>query len=249
SFVDSLESFGIDYGNERDEAVAESFPASDPPTTAIRGHGEANQAARVEVGGGVAVAVRSSVVPVIMNGSEFELEHGSVVIAAITSCTNTSNPQVMMGAGLLAKNAVERGMRRKPWVKSSLAPGSKVVTEYYEKAGLTRYLDELGFQTVGYGCTTCIGNSGPLPDEISQAVDEGELVVCSVLSGNGNFEARIHPEVKANYLASPPLVVAYALAGRMDIDLLNEPLGRDTDGNDVFLQELWPSAEEIEETI
>jgi aconitate hydratase len=184
-----------------------------------------------------------------MNGSEFELEHGSVVIAAITSCTNTSNPQVMIGAGLLAKNAVERGMRRKPWVKSSLAPGSKVVTEYFEKAGLTQYLDELGFQTVGYGCTTCIGNSGPLPEPISEAVAEGDLVVCSVLSGNRNFEARIHPEVKANYLASPPLVVAYALAGRMDIDLVEEPLGQDRDGNDVYLRDLWPTADEVQDMI
>src|SRR5207248_11035289 len=146
----------------------------------------------------------------------FELEHGSVVIAAITSCTNTSNPQVMVGAGLLAKRAVERGLQRKPWVKSSLAPGSKVVTEYYERAGLTPYLAALGFHTVGCGCTTCIGNSGPLAEQISRAIDEGELVVCSVLSGNRNFEARIHPEVKANYLASPPLVVAYSLAGRLD---------------------------------
>ncbi len=249
SFVDSLESFGVDYGNEHDEAVAESFPASDPPTTTATGHGGPNQISRVEVDGRVAVAVRGDSVPVTMNGSEFELEHGSVVIAAITSCTNTSNPQVMIGAGLLAKNAVERGMRRKPWVKSSLAPGSKVVTEYYEKAGLTQYLDELGFQTVGYGCTTCIGNSGPLPEPISEAVAEGDLVVCSVLSGNRNFEARIHPEVKANYLASPPLVVAYALAGRMDIDLVEEPLGQDRDGNDVYLRDLWPAAEEIQEMI
>jgi aconitate hydratase len=171
------------------------------------------------------------------------------VIAAITSCTNTSNPQVMIGAGLLAKKAVERGMRRKPWVKSSLAPGSKVVTEYYERAGLNEYLDELGFQTVGYGCTTCIGNSGPLPEAISAAVLEGDLVVCSVLSGNRNFEARIHPEVKANYLASPPLVVAYALAGRMDLDLVNEPLGQDRDGGDVYLRDLWPTSDEIQETI
>src|SRR5205807_5750673 len=138
--------------------------------------------------------------------------------------------------------AVERGLRRKPWVKSSLAPGSKVVTEYYKKAGLDTYLDELGFNTVGYGCTTCIGNSGPLPEEISEAVAEGDLVVCSVLSGNRNFEARIHGEVKANYLASPQLVVAYALAGRMDLDLVNEPLGQDRDGNDVYLRDLWPSA-------
>src|SRR5205085_10447645 len=178
------------------------------------------------------------------DGEEFGLDHGSVVIAAITSCTNTSNPSVMIGAGLLAKKAVERGLQRKPWVKSSLAPGSKVVTEYYDQAGLTRYLDELGFNTVGYGCTTCIGNSGPLPEPISQAVTENDLVVCSVLSGNRNFEARIHPEVKANYLASPPLVVAYALAGRMDMDLEDEPL----DG-DVYLHDIWPSAAEIADTI
>ncbi|MDQ2968796.1 MAG: aconitate hydratase AcnA, partial [Actinomycetota bacterium] len=205
-FLDSLETFGVDYGNEHDEAVAESFPASDPPSTIEPGHGEPLPDVQVQVGG-VAVATRPVSVAVELDGEEFELEHGSVVIAAITSCTNTSNPQVMIGAGLLARNAVERGMRRKPWVKSSLAPGSKVVTEYYDQAGLTRYLDELGFQTVGYGCTTCIGNSGPLPESISAAIALGDLVVCSVLSGNRNFEARIHPEVKANYLASPPLVV------------------------------------------
>ena len=148
------------------------------------------------------------------------------MIAAITSCTNTSNPSVMIAAGLLAQKAVERGLGRRPWVKSSLAPGSKVVSEYYRASGLDTYLDELGFNTVGYGCTTCIGNSGPLPEPISAAVAEGDLVVCAVLSGNRNFEARIHGEVKANYLASPPLVVAYALAGRMDLDLLNEPLGQ-----------------------
>jgi len=171
------------------------------------------------------------------------------VIAAITSCTNTSNPAVMVGAGLLAKKAVERGLRSKPWVKTSLAPGSKVVTEYYDRAGLTQYLEQLGFHTVGYGCTTCIGNSGPLPEAISAAVEQGDLVVCSVLSGNRNFEARIHPEVKANYLASPPLVVAYALAGTMDIDLFHEPLGQTPGGYDVYLRDLWPSAAEIQETI
>jgi aconitate hydratase len=244
SFVESLQTFGVDYGNAHDEAVAESFPASDPPS-AVEPYDGGPQ---VETAGD-AVPVRQRSVPVQLNGDRFELEHGSVVIAAITSCTNTSNPQVMVGAGLLAKKAVERGLRRKPWVKSSLAPGSKVVTEYYEQAGLTRYLEELGFHTVGYGCTTCIGNSGPLPEPISEGVAEGDLVVCSVLSGNRNFEARIHPEVKANYLASPPLVVAYALAGRMDIDLIDEPLGEDENGDDVFLHDIWPTAEEIQETI
>jgi len=247
SFEEALASFGVDYGNGHDEAVAESFPASDPPATVEPGH-KGPSDGQIETSS-VAVAVGPRRVSASLDGEEFELEHGSVVIAAITSCTNTSNPQVMIGAGLLAKKAVERGMRRKPWVKSSLAPGSKVVTEYYEQAGLTQYLDELGFQTVGYGCTTCIGNSGPLAESISEAVAEGDLVVCSVLSGNRNFEARIHPEVKANYLASPPLVVAYALAGRMDVDLVNEPLGEDADGNDVYLSDLWPSAEEIQETI
>jgi aconitate hydratase len=183
-----------------------------------------------------------------VKGEDYALEHGSVVIAAITSCTNTSNPSVMIGAGLLAKKAVELGLKRKPWVKSSLAPGSKVVTEYYSRAGLDRYLDELGFNLVGYGCTTCIGNSGPLPDAIGEAVTEGDLVVCAVLSGNRNFEARIHSDVKANYLASPPLVVAYALAGRMDIDLLNEPIGEGDDGP-VYLHDIWPTAAEIDETI
>jgi aconitate hydratase len=248
SFLESLETFGVAYGNEHDEAVAESFPASDPPSTTDPGHGEPKPGVTVPAAGVAVLEPRESA-PVALNGDEFELEHGSVVIAAITSCTNTSNPQVMIGAGLLAKKAVERGLRRKPWVKSSLAPGSKVVTEYYEQAGLDRYLDELGFQTVGYGCTTCIGNSGPLPQPISAAIAERDLVVCSVLSGNRNFEARIHPEVKANYLASPPLVVAYALVGRMDVDLLNEPLGQDDAGNDVFLRDIWPTADEIQQTI
>src|SRR6266508_2299137 len=244
SFVQALETFGVDYGNARDEAVAESFPASDPPSTIEVDHG-----AKVETDGGVALAVRPQSVTAELEGEPVTIEHGSVVIAAITSCTNTANPQVMVGAGLLAKKAVELGLERKPWVKSSLAPGSKVVTEYFEQAGLTQYLDELGFQTVGYGCTTCIGNSGPLPEAISDAIAEGDLVVCAVLSGNRNFEARIHSEVKANYLASPPLVVAYALAGRMDVDLINEPIGQDRDGNDVFLHDIWPSAEEIQKTI
>jgi aconitate hydratase len=177
------------------------------------------------------------------------LSNGSVVIAAITSCTNTSNPSVMLAAGLLAKKAVEKGLHAKPWVKTSLAPGSKVVTEYYNKAGLTPYLDKLGFNTVGYGCTTCIGNSGPLPEEVTQAIEKNGLVVCSVLSGNRNFEGRINSEVKANYLMSPPLVVAYAIAGRMDIDLYSEPLGTGSDGAPVFLKDIWPSNFEVAETV
>jgi len=174
------------------------------------------------------------------------LDHGAVVVAAITSCTNTSNPSVMIGAGLLAKKAVERGLSRKPWVKSSLAPGSKVVTDYLEKAGLTPYLDALGFNLVGYGCTTCIGNSGPLPEDVSAAITEKNLVVCAVLSGNRNFEGRIQSQVRANYLASPPLVVAYALAGRMTIDLTTEPIGKDRTGADVYLRDIWPSEREIQ---
>ncbi|WP_374212776.1 aconitate hydratase AcnA [Frankia sp. CiP3] len=181
----------------------------------------------------------------LADGTSFSLDHGAVAIAAITSCTNTSNPQVMVGAAILARNAVERGLARKPWVKTTLAPGSKVVMDYYERAGLTSYLDKLGFNLVGYGCTTCIGNSGPLPEEISQGVAAGDLAVVSVLSGNRNFEGRINPDVKMNYLASPPLVVAYALAGTMDIDLLNDPLGTDTAGSPVYLRDIWPSEAEV----
>jgi aconitate hydratase A / 2-methylisocitrate dehydratase len=250
SFLGALESFGVDYdGAHHDQASADSFPASDPLAEIQPGHenGPADPAPAAVPA--TVVAERAKPVAVEYGDERFELEHGNVVIAAITSCTNTSNPQVMVGAGLLAKKAVERGLSRKPWVKSSLAPGSKVVTSYYEQADLQRYLDELGFQTVGYGCTTCIGNSGPLPEPISAAVEEGNLVVCAVLSGNRNFEARIHPEVKANYLASPPLVVAYALAGRMDIDLATEPLGQGSDGEDVFLHDVWPTSEEIQEVI
>ena len=247
AFLDSLGTFGIKNAltnGSHDKAVADTFPASDPTSEQAPGGSPEPEPDSVPV---AVVGPGRSSVHVI--GTDYELEHGSVVIAAITSCTNTSNPQVMVGAGLLAKKAVERGLRSKPWVKTSLAPGSKVVTEYYDRAGLTQYLEQLGFHTVGYGCTTCIGNSGPLPEAISVAVEKGDLVVCSVLSGNRNFEARIHPEVKANYLASPPLVVAYALAGRMDLDLLEEPLGEDQDGNDVYLRDLWPSAAEIQETI
>jgi aconitate hydratase len=248
SFLGALETFGVAYGNAHDEAVAESFPASDPVADIAPGHGSIAVPEPASVPD-VVVAERAEAVPVELDGERFELEHGAVVIAAITSCTNTSNPSVMVAAGLVAKKAAERGLQRKPWVKSSLAPGSKVVTEYYERAGLTPYLEELGFYTVGYGCTTCIGNSGPLPEPISKAVTDGELVVCSVLSGNRNFEARIHPEVKANYLASPPLVVAYALAGQMDIDLTTEPLGQGSDGEDVYLRDIWPTTEEIDATV
>jgi aconitate hydratase len=239
SFLEALGTFGVEP--DENGAVAETFPASDPTTEQAPGGTPEHEPARAAV----AVAPpRERHIPVAIDGEQFELGHGAVVIAAITSCTNTSNPQVMIGAGLLAKKAVELGLTRRPWVKSSLAPGSRVVTDYYERAGLQRYLDELGFNTVGYGCTTCIGNSGPLSAEISHAIAEGDLVACAVLSGNRNFEARIHPEVKANYLASPPLVVAYALAGRMDIDLETEPLQ-----GDVYLRDLWPSSAEIQETI
>ncbi len=188
-------------------------------------------------------------VPVQLNGDRVSLGHGSVVIAAITSCTNTSNPSVMVGAGLLAKRAVERGLKAKPWVKTSLAPGSKVVTNYLKETGLLPYLEKLGFYLVGYGCTTCVGNSGPLPEPVAEAVQEGDLVAVAVLSGNRNFEGRVHLQVRANYLASPPLVVAYALAGRMDMDLYNEPLGEDPQGRPVYLKEIWPTPEEIREAI
>lgn len=191
----------------------------------------------------------ASPVAVQNNGSTSQITDGAVVIAAITSCTNTSNPSVMVGAGLLARNAMARGLQRKPWVKSSLAPGSRVVTEYLEKAGLDEPLNALGFQTVGYGCTTCIGNSGPLPEPVADAVTSGDLVAASVLSGNRNFEGRVNPLVKANYLASPPLVVAYSLVGTVDIDLEKEPLGQDREGNDVFLKDIWPTQEEIASTI
>lgn len=184
---------------------------------------------------------------IFKNGREIEMKHGDVVIAAITSCTNTSNPSVMLGAGIIAKKAVEKGMKVPPYVKTSLAPGSRVVTEYLNEAGLTDYMNQLGFNLVGYGCTTCIGNSGPLPEAVEKAVKEGDLIVAGVLSGNRNFEGRIHPYVKANYLASPPLVVAYALAGTVDIDLANDTIGKDGDGNDVYLKDIWPTTAEITE--
>ena len=184
-----------------------------------------------------------------VKGRNFDLGHGDVVIAAITSCTNTSNPSVMIAAGLVAKNAVKRGLSVKPWVKTSLAPGSQVVTDYLDKAGLQKDLDALGFNLVGYGCTTCIGNSGPLPEEISQTIHEHQLAVAAVLSGNRNFEGRVNHDVRANYLASPPLVVAYALAGSVAIDLATEPLGIGTDGEPVYLKDIWPSAKEIAKTV
>jgi aconitate hydratase len=229
-----------------DESVDESFPASDVPS-----HGSGESLAPHEYGEEPAdIARPSKVVPTTLNdGTSFELDHGAVVIAAITSCTNTSNPSVMIGAALVAKKAVERGLNRKPWVKTTLAPGSKVVSDYYDRSGLTPYLDKLGFNLVGYGCTTCIGNSGPLIPEVSAAVHEHDLAVVSVLSGNRNFEGRINPDVKMNYLASPPLVVAYALAGTMDIDLMNDSLGTDEQGNDVHLADIWPTEAEIDEII
>jgi aconitate hydratase len=221
AFHEALRGY-VPESDRLDDALAGTFPASDPTST--QG-------------------------PPKCNGEHPTLDHGHVVIAAITSCTNTSNPSVMIGAGILARNAVARGLKSKPWVKTSLAPGSKVVTEYLDRAGLTESLEQLGFNLVGYGCTTCIGNSGPLPQEISEAVQREDLAAVSVLSGNRNFEGRINPDVKMNYLASPPLVVAYALAGTMDIDLVNDPLGRDESGAEVYLSDIWPSSQEIARTI
>jgi aconitate hydratase len=251
SFRMSLDGF-IPEADSCDEPLEETFPASDPtaPQEPKTPHEHTSEEAGAGTGG-VQVADRVSVQAqvTLADGTETELDHGHVVIAAITSCTNTSNPSVMLGAGLLAKNAVDRGLKVKPWVKTSLAPGSKVVMEYYERAELVEPLEQLGFHLVGYGCTTCIGNSGPLPEEISDVVNAEDLAVVSVLSGNRNFEGRINPDVKMNYLASPPLVVAYALAGTMDIDLLDEPLGQDKDGEDVYLKDIWPSADEVAQTV
>ncbi|MBQ6639484.1 MAG: aconitate hydratase [Saccharopolyspora sp.] len=230
-----------------DEAGEESFPASDPVSVTHRGEGDKPKLASAADG-----ASGRSTNPIKVSSDElgeFELDHGAVVIASITSCTNTSNPSVMLGAALLARNAVDKGLTRKPWVKTSMAPGSQVVTDYYEKAGLWPYLEKLGYHLVGYGCTTCIGNSGPLPEEISAAIQQNDLAVTSVLSGNRNFEGRINPDVKMNYLASPPLVIAYALAGSMDFDFETDPLGHDTAGKPVFLRDIWPSPKEIQEVM
>ena len=224
------------------DSDAATFPASDPMSTDPDENTAEPAAAETPL--------HSTPTGVTMaDGTKVTIDHGSVVIAAITSCTNTSNPSVMVGAALLAKKAVEAGLSRKPWVKTTLAPGSKVVMDYYEKAGLVPYLDKLGFNLVGYGCTTCIGNSGPLPEEISEAVNESDLAVAAVLSGNRNFEGRINPDVKMNYLASPPLVVAYALSGSMDVDMVNDPIGTGRDGQPVYLRDIWPSPAEIAEVV
>ncbi|WP_290368020.1 aconitate hydratase AcnA [Occultella kanbiaonis] len=229
AFQRDLPNYAADVVNGVDESEKESFPASDSPA--------------------ISQQIRRTVQVTTPEGKSYDLFHGAVAIASITSCTNTSNPSVMLAAGLLAKKAVERGLTVKPWVKTSMAPGSQVVTNYYEKAGLWPYLEKLGYHLVGYGCTTCIGNSGPLADEVSAAVNEHDLSVVSVLSGNRNFEGRINPDVKMNYLASPPLVIAYALTGTMEFDFEHEPLGRDEDGSPVFLRDIWPSAAEVQETI
>ncbi|BBY61266.1 aconitate hydratase [Mycolicibacterium sarraceniae] len=230
-----------------DEAVEESFPASDPVSLSFADDGAVD--ARPSAANGAQGRPSKPITVKSDERGEFVLDHGAVVVAGITSCTNTSNPSVMLGAALLAKKAVEKGLTSKPWVKTNMAPGSQVVTDYYNKAGLWPYLEKLGYYLGGYGCTTCIGNTGPLPDEISAAINDNDLSVTAVLSGNRNFEGRISPDVKMNYLASPPLVIAYGIAGTMDFDFENDPLGQDTEGNDVFLKDIWPTTAEIEETI
>ena len=245
--ADADDKAAVSTGESHTSDDTESMEASDTPGGAAdaTGEGEPDQTSGGEPESDESEAVPSGEITVTVDGEEIYLKHGSAVIAAITSCTNTSNPSVMMGAGLLAKKAVEKGLSVEPHVKTSLAPGSKVVTEYLQTSDLLPYLEELGFDVVGYGCTTCIGNSGPLAEEISQAVDENGLIVAAVLSGNRNFDGRINPDVKANYLASPPLVVAYALAGTVDVDLSRDPLGDDENGNPVYLKDIWPSQEEV----
>ena len=232
-----------------DAAVEASFPASDPLGFTPEDEESAHERSHCKHTSHAPAVASQPTQVVLGNGDGFVLDHGAVAIAAITSCTNTSNPSVMLAAGLLARNASLKGLKSKPWVKTTLAPGSKVVTDYYEKAGLTGYLEDLGFFTVGYGCTTCIGNSGPLAEEISAAVNQNDLAVTAVLSGNRNFEGRINPDVKMNYLASPPLVIAYALAGSMNFDFETDALGQDQDGRDVFLKDIWPDAAEVQSTI
>ena len=244
-----MEEFDPDAREELTNGRDRRWPSPSPPRTRPPRITTPKPASRGEVGVATKAKTSDAISVELESGETVELDHGRVVIAAITSCTNTSNPSVMVAAGLVAKKALERGLERQPWVKTSLAPGSTVVTEYLERSGLDKSLDELQFNLVGYGCTTCIGNSGPLPEEISKAVNEKDLAVCAVLSGNRNFEGRINPDVKANYLASPPLVVAYALAGRMDLDLTTEPLGLDADGEPVHLSDIWPSSEEIKEVV
>ncbi len=249
--------FEIDLGNYADaeehsgvdEAVEATFPASDPVGLTPQDEDTAHEHSHTHASSATPSHASKPSPVTLADGSEFTLDHGAVAIAAITSCTNTSNPSVMLAAGLLARNASKKGLKAKPWVKTTLAPGSKVVTDYYEKAGLTSYLEDLGFYTVGYGCTTCIGNSGPLLDEISTAVQDNDLAVTAVLSGNRNFEGRINPDVKMNYLASPPLVIAYALAGSMNFDFENDALGTGSDGTEVFLKDIWPEAAEVQKTI
>ena len=251
TFRAQIPSYVGDDGNQGysklDEVVEETFPASDPGAPS---NGHADDVPVVHSAAANAKGRPSNPVKVKSDEyGEFVLDHGAVVIAAITSCTNTSNPEVMLGAALLARNAVEKGLTSKPWVKTTMAPGSQVVSDYYEKAGLWPYLEKLGFYLVGYGCTTCIGNSGPLPEEVSKAINDNDLSVAAVLSGNRNFEGRINPDVKLNYLASPPLVVAYALAGTMDFDFDNDALGKDRDGKDVYLKDIWPSQKDVSDTI
>ncbi|MGA9676467.1 MAG: aconitate hydratase [Mycobacterium sp.] len=230
-----------------DQELDETFPASDPGQV---GNGHADDVPAVQSAAAHSKGRPSNPVTVKSDErGEFVLDHGAVVIAAITSCTNTSNPEVMLGAALLARNAVEKGLASKPWVKTTMAPGSQVVNDYYDKSGLWPYLEKLGFYLVGYGCTTCIGNSGPLPEEVSKAINDNDLAVTAVLSGNRNFEGRINPDVKMNYLASPPLVIAYALAGTMDFDFEKQPLGKDKNGKDVFLKDIWPSQKDVSDTI